>query len=93
MFSKNAFTSKFCWDLLLHVHEKSENKVEKDKKNLFIFHKALANIFGNQPPQSLKSMRISNVRRVFKYTGRANFQKCKVIAKYSLGNLLVVSFC
>ena len=33
----------FCWEILLHVHEKSENKVEKDKKNLSIFHEVLAN--------------------------------------------------
>ena len=36
----NAFTNKFCWE---HVHEKSENKVEKDKKNLSTLHEALAN--------------------------------------------------
>ena len=29
----NAFTSTFCW----------ENKVGKDKKNLFIFHEVLEN--------------------------------------------------
>ena len=28
-FRNNAFTKRFCWDTLLHVHEKSENKVEK----------------------------------------------------------------
>ena len=43
VFRNNAFTNKFCWDILLHVHEKSENKVEKDKKNLSIFHEVLAN--------------------------------------------------
>ena len=42
-FRNNAFTSTFCWDILLHVHEKSENKFEKDKKNLSTFHEALAN--------------------------------------------------
>lgn len=42
-FRYNAFTSTFCWDILLHVHEKFENKVEKDKKNLSTFHEALAN--------------------------------------------------
>ena len=36
----NAFTNKFCWE---HVHEKSENKVEKDKKNLSIFNELLVN--------------------------------------------------
>ena len=35
-FRNNAFTSKFCWDIFLHVHEKSENKVERDKTNLSI---------------------------------------------------------
>ena len=38
VFQNNAFSSKFCWDILLHVHKKSKNKVEKDKKNLSIFH-------------------------------------------------------
>ena len=38
----NAFT-QVCWDILLHVHEKSENKVEKDKKNLSILNEILAN--------------------------------------------------
>ena len=35
VFQNNTFTSKFFWDILLHVEqEKSENKVEiKDKKN------------------------------------------------------------
>ena len=33
----------FVRDILLHVHEKSENKVEKDKKNLSIFNEILAN--------------------------------------------------
>ena len=28
---------------LLHVHQKFENKVEKDKKNLSIFNEVLAN--------------------------------------------------
>ena len=35
----STFTCKFCWDILLHVHEKSENKVEKDKKNCLSFTK------------------------------------------------------
>ena len=39
----NAFINKFCWDILFHVHEKSENKVEKDKKNLSILNEILAN--------------------------------------------------
>ena len=43
VFWDNAFTNKFCWDILLHVHEKSENKVEKDKKNLSILNEILAN--------------------------------------------------
>ena len=43
VFRNNAFTKRFCWDTLLHVHEKSENKVEKDKKNLSIFDEVLAN--------------------------------------------------
>ena len=43
VFRKNAFTNKVCWDILLHVHEKSENKVEKDKKNLSILNEILAN--------------------------------------------------
>ena len=43
VFQNNAFSSKFCWDILLHVQEKSENKVEKDKKDLSIFHEVLAN--------------------------------------------------
>ena len=43
VFRNNAFTNKFCWDILLHVHEKSENKVEKDKKNLSILNEILAN--------------------------------------------------
>ena len=42
-FQNNAFTKRFCWDTLLHVHEKTENKVEKDKKNLCIFNDALVN--------------------------------------------------
>ena len=42
-FRNNAFTKRFCWDTLLHVHEKSENKVEKDKKNLSIFNEVSAN--------------------------------------------------
>ena len=29
--------------IYLHVHEKSENKVEKDKKNLSILNEILAN--------------------------------------------------
>ena len=33
VFQNNALTSKFCWDILLHVDEKSENKVEKDENN------------------------------------------------------------
>ena len=41
VFRNNAFTNKFCWDILLHVHEKSENKVEKGKKDLSIFHEVL----------------------------------------------------
>ena len=43
VFRNNAFTNKFSWDILLHVQEKSENKVEKDKKNLFILNEILAN--------------------------------------------------
>ena len=43
VFRNNAFTNKFCWDILLHVHEKSENKVEKNKKNLSIVNGVLAN--------------------------------------------------
>ena len=43
VFRSSAFTCTFCWDILLHVHEKSENKVEKGKKNLSIFHEVLAN--------------------------------------------------
>ena len=43
MFRNNALTNKFCWDILLHVNEKSKNKVEKDKKNLSIFNEVLAN--------------------------------------------------
>ena len=43
VFRNNAFTNTFCWDKLLHVHEKSENKVEKDKKNLSILNGILAN--------------------------------------------------
>ena len=43
VFRHNVFTNKFCWDILLHVHEKSENKVEKDKKNLSILNEILAN--------------------------------------------------
>ena len=43
VFPNNAFTRRFCWDTLLHVHQKSENKVEKDKKNLSIFNEVLAN--------------------------------------------------
>ena len=39
VFRNNAFTNKFCWDILLHVHERSENKVEKDKKNCLSFTK------------------------------------------------------
>ena len=42
-FRNNAFANKFCWDIFLHVHEKSENKVEKDKKNLYILNEVLAN--------------------------------------------------
>ena len=33
----------FVGIILLHVHEKSENKVEKDKKNLSTLHEASAN--------------------------------------------------
>ena len=43
VFRNNAFTNKICWDILLHVHEKSKNKVEKDKKNLSTFNEVLAN--------------------------------------------------
>ena len=43
VFRNNALTNKFCWDILLHVKETSENKVEKDKKNLSIFNEGLAN--------------------------------------------------
>ena len=43
VFQNNALTKKFCWDILLHVNEKSKNKVEKDNKNLFIFNEVLAN--------------------------------------------------
>ena len=43
VFRNNALTNKFCWDILLHVHEKSKNKVEKDKKNLSIVNEVLAN--------------------------------------------------
>ena len=43
VFRNNAFLNKFCWDILLDVHEKSENKVEKDKKNLSILNEILAN--------------------------------------------------
>ena len=42
-FQNNALTKRFCWDKLLHVHEKTENKVEKDKNNLSIFNDVLAN--------------------------------------------------
>ena len=35
--------TNFCWDILFHVHEKSENKVEKDEKNMFVFHEVLEN--------------------------------------------------
>ena len=45
--------NKFCWDILLHVNEKSKNKVEKDKKNLSIFNEVLQIIFHNPPPRSL----------------------------------------
>ena len=38
-----SYTNKFCWDILLHVNEKSKNKVEKDKKNLSTFNEVLAN--------------------------------------------------
>ena len=43
VFRNSALTNKFCWDILLHVNEKSKNKVEKDKKNLSIFNEGLAN--------------------------------------------------
>ena len=43
VFWNNALTNKFCWDILLHVNEKSKNNVEKDKKNLSIFNEVLAN--------------------------------------------------
>ena len=43
VFRNNAFTSKFCWDILFYVHEKPEHKVEKDEKNLFVCRKVLAN--------------------------------------------------
>ena len=43
VFRDNTLTNKFCWDILLHVNEKSKNKVEKDKKNLCIFNEVLAN--------------------------------------------------
>ena len=42
-FQNNALTKRFCWDTLLHVHEKTEKKVEKDKKNFSIFDNVLAN--------------------------------------------------
>ena len=32
------------------VHEKSENKVEKDKKNVSIFHEVLANNISQSAP-------------------------------------------
>ena len=28
VFRNNAFTNTFCWDILLHVHEKSETRSE-----------------------------------------------------------------
>ena len=40
---KECSKTILCWDILLHVKEKSENKVEKDRKNLAIFHEVLAN--------------------------------------------------
>ena len=40
-FRNNAFTSKFCRDILLHFHEKSESRAEKDKKNMSIFPQVL----------------------------------------------------
>ena len=43
VFQNKTVTSKFCWDIHLHVHIKSENKVKKDKKNLSIFHEVFAN--------------------------------------------------
>ena len=43
VFRDNVLTNTFCWDILLHVNEKSKNKVEKDKKNLSIFNEVLAN--------------------------------------------------
>ena len=43
VFRNNALTNKFCWDILLHVNEKSNNKVEKDKENFSIFSEVLGN--------------------------------------------------
>ena len=40
-FRNNTFTSKFCRDILLHFHEKSESRAEKDKKNMSIFPQVL----------------------------------------------------
>ena len=62
-FLNNAFTKRFCWDTLLHVHEKSENKVEKDKKNLSIFNVVLANNISQSTASISKNLRISNRHR------------------------------
>ena len=59
-FQNNAFTKRFCWDTLLHVHEKSEHKVEKDKKNLSIFNEVLANNISQSTASISKNLRISN---------------------------------
>ena len=63
VFQNNAFSSKFCWDILLHVHKKSKNKVEKDKKDLSIFHEVLANDIWQCTASIYKSLRLSNRQR------------------------------
>ena len=62
-FRNNAFTKRFCWDTLLHVHEKSENKVEKEKKNLSMFNEVLANNISQSTASISKNLRISNRHR------------------------------
>ena len=77
VFRNNALTNKFCWDILLHVNEKSKNKVEKDKKNLSIFNEVLANNISPSTASISKSLRLNNRHRTSKSTRKANFPKRK----------------
>ena len=75
-------TTLYFTDILFHVHEKSENKVEKDEKNLFVFHEFWQIIFHNPPPRSAHQSKPE--KQIF-----GNGRKQPNTFKSSLGNLLV----